>query len=145
MSLKQAKNLISCTGGFYLKIYQNGRVHATKSLEASSKRLRINEFGSHSETSFPGTPSTPTTPINLDNDETPTFEVGEIIRPMGKKAAKRKAKAQTDDPFVEAMSKELSILGSSRVKDSDSFAKYVEVQAIKAQATKDAIALRNRD
>ena len=116
-----------------------------QSLQASSKRLRTLECGGHSETSFPGTPSTPNTPINLDSDDTPTFEVGGIVRPMGQKAAKRKAKAKTDDPLTEVISKELSFLGSSRVKDSESFAKYVEVQAIKAQATKDAIALRNRD
>jgi len=64
-----------------------------QSLEASSKLLRINELGGHSESSSPGTPSTPTTPINLDSDDTPTIEVGGIIRPMDRKAVKRKAKA----------------------------------------------------
>ena len=111
MSLKWAKNLISCTGGIYLKINQKWESACDQSLEASSKRLRINEFGGHSESSSPVTPSTPTTPINLDSDDTPTCEVGGIIRPIGKKAAKRKAKAQTDDPLVEVLSKELSILG----------------------------------
>ena len=50
-----------------------------QSLEASSKLLRINELGGHSESSSPGTPSTPTTPINLDSDDTPTIEVDGII------------------------------------------------------------------
>ena len=63
---------------------------------------------------------------------------------MGKNAAKRKAKAQTADPVVEALSKELSILWLRKLKDSDEFAKYVEVQASKVQALKEAIAVRER-
>jgi len=106
--------------------------------------LRINELGGHSDSSFPRTPSTPTTPINLDNDDTLTIEVGGIIRPMGKKAAKRKAKAQANDPVVEVLTKELSILRSTKLKDSDAFAKYVEVQASKIQASKEVIELRDR-
>jgi len=80
--------------------------------------------------------------MNLDSDDTKTIEVGGIIRPMGRKAAKRKAKAQADDPVVEVLTKELSILGSTKLKDSDALARYVEVQASKVQASKDAIALR---
>ena len=106
--------------------------------------MRVNELGGYSKSTSPGTPSIPTTPINLDSDDTPTVEVGGIIRPMGKKAAKRKAKAQANDPVVEVLTKELSILGSSKVKDNDNFAKYVEVQAEKVQQSKEAIALRNR-
>jgi len=45
---------------------------------------------------------------------------------------------------VDVLSKELSILGSSKAKDSDAFAKYVEAQAEKVQALKEAIAIRNR-
>ena len=41
-----------------------------QSMEASSKRLRINELDGHSESSSPRTPSTPNTPINLDSDDT---------------------------------------------------------------------------
>ena len=76
-------------------------------------------MGGHSDTASPGTPSTPSTPINLDSDDTPTTKVGGIIRPMGTKVAKRKAKAQDDNPLVEVMTKELSILGSTKLKDSD--------------------------
>jgi len=115
-----------------------------QSLEASSKRLRINELDGHSDTSSPGTPSTPSTPINLDSDDTPTTEVGGIIRPMGRKAAKRKAKAQVDDPLVEVMTKELSTLGSTKLKDNEIFARYVAAQESKVQASKQAIALRDR-
>jgi len=63
---------------------------------------------------------------------------------MGQKAAKRKAKAQADDPVGEVLSKELAILGASKMKDSDAFAKYVEVQAEKVQVSKEAVVLRNR-
>ena len=68
-----------------------------QSFEASSKQLRINELDGHSNTSSPGTPSAPSTPLNLYSDNTPTTEVGGIIRPMGRKAPKRKAKAQAYD------------------------------------------------
>ena len=56
-----------------------------QSLEASSKWLGINELDGHSDTSSPRTsrtPSTPNTPINIDSDDTPTTEVGGIIRRM---------------------------------------------------------------
>jgi len=45
---------------------------------------------------------------------------------------------------VEVLTKELPILGSTKLKDSDAFAKYVEVQTSKVQASKDGIALRER-
>ena len=98
-------------------------------MEAASKRLRINDLGGHFEASSPATPSTPATPINLDSDDTPTVEVGGIVRPMGRKTAKRKVKAQAPNPVVEVLSKELSILGSTKLKESDAFAKYVEDKA----------------
>ena len=73
-------------------------------------------MGVHSDTFYsetPGTPSTPCTPVNVNSDETLTTKVGGIIRPMGRKAAKRKAKAAAEDPMVEVMMKELSILEST--------------------------------
>ena len=105
------------------------------------KRLRINDLGGHSKSSSPGTPSTRTTAINLDSDDTPTFEVGGIVRPMGRKAAKRKAKAQALDPVVEVLTKELSILGSTKLKESDAFPKYIED---KGQHSKEALAMKDR-
>ena len=98
----------------------------------------------YQQSSSPGTPSTPTTPINLDSDDTPIIEVFGIILPMGRKPTKGKAKAQADDSVVEVLIKELSILGATKLKDSDAFAKYVEVQASKVQASKEAIALRDQ-
>ena len=67
-----------------------------QAFEPSLKCLRINELGVHSDNSSPETPetpSTPGTPVNVNSDDTPTTEVGGIMRPMGRKAAKRKAKA----------------------------------------------------
>jgi len=110
-------------------------------MEAAPKRLRINDLGGHSEASSFGTPSTPTTPINLDSDDTPTVEVGGIVRPMGRKTAKRKANAQAPNPVVEVLTKELPILGSTKLKESDAFVKYVEA---KAQHSKEALAMRDR-
>ena len=46
----------------------------------------------HSDTSFLGTPVTPTIPSTPINVNTLATEVGGIIRPMGRKAAKRKTK-----------------------------------------------------
>jgi len=62
-------------------------------LEASSKRLMINDLSGYSDSSTPRTPSrfsTPSTPINVDSDDTPTTEIGGIIRPIGRKSVKRK-------------------------------------------------------
>ena len=42
------------------------------------------------------------------------------------------------------LTKELFILRSTKLKGSEAFAKYVEVQASKVQASKEAIALRDR-
>jgi len=48
-------------------------------MEASSKRLRINDLGGHSEASSPGTPSTPTTSFDLDSDDNLIVELGGIV------------------------------------------------------------------
>jgi len=63
---------------------------------------------------------------------------------MGQKVAKRKAKAQANDPVGDVLSKELAILGASKMKDSETFSKYVEVQAKKVQVSNEAVILRNR-
>lgn len=57
-------------------------------VEASYKRFKINEIRAYSESS---TPSSPTTSGSKD---TPVQEGGEIIYPIGRKAAKRKAKGK---------------------------------------------------
>jgi len=51
-------------------------------LEASTKRLRINDVGGYSNSSTPGTPGSPSTFGTLgdvNGDDTPTNEVGGII------------------------------------------------------------------
>ena len=94
MRLKWKKSLTSCTGGIYLKINLNGRVHAI-----NLWKLLRNDWGWTSWVVTlihfpPRTPSNLSTPINLDSDDTPTTEVGGIIQAMGRKAVKRKAKAK---------------------------------------------------
>jgi len=52
-------------------------------------------------------------------------EVGGIIQPIARKALKTKAKAVAEDLMVEVITKELYILGTTKVKDSEMFARYV--------------------
>ena len=61
----------------------------------------------------------------------------------GRKVMKRKPKAVDVDPMVDVMTKELSILGSTKLKDSEMFARYVSAQESKVQASIQAIALRD--
>ena len=42
------------------------------------------------------------------------------------------------------LTKELSILGSTKLKKSDAFVKYVDGQASKVQQSKEALAMRDR-
>jgi len=63
---------------------------------------------------------------------------------MGRKVAKRKAKAVVEDLMVEVMTKELSILGSTKLKDSEVFGQYVIAQETNAQASKQVMQLRDR-
>jgi len=91
---------------------------------------RINDGGRYSNNSFPGTParpSTPGTPGNVDSDDNPTTEVGGIIRPMEEKPRRERRRAVAEEPMVEVMTKELSILGSTKLKDSEMFTRYVVV------------------
>ena len=79
---------------YLLKDQPKWETTCDQSFEPSSKHLRINKLGGHSNTSSLGTPGTPSsfgTPINVDSDDTPTNEVGGIIQLMGRKVAKRKA------------------------------------------------------
>ena len=57
---------------------------------------------------------------------------------------KRKAKAVVEDLMVEVMTKELSILGTTKLKDSEMFARYVLAQETKAHASKQVVQLRDR-
>ena len=70
--------------------------------------------------------------------------MGGIIQLIGRKPTQRKAKAVVEDSMLEVMTKELSILGTTKVKESDIFARYVISQNTKAQAAKDAMQLRDQ-
>jgi len=68
-------------------------------------------MGAYSDSSFPGTPSTPgapSTPITPAGEDTPNEEGGGLLPPIGRKAAKKKAKEKLEDPYMEVMTKELA-------------------------------------
>jgi len=76
--------------------------------------LRTNDIRGYSDNFAPNTSgsiSTPGTSGTIDSDDTPMHKVGGIIRSIGRKAPKRKAKAVAEDLMVEVMTKELFILG----------------------------------
>jgi len=83
---------------YLLKDQPKWETMCDKSLEASSKRLRINDVGGYSDSSTPRTPaspSTPSTPENVNNDDTLTNKVGGIIQLMGIKSMKRKGEGSS--------------------------------------------------
>ena len=78
--------------------------------EVTSKRLKENETKAYSNMSSPSTPSTPgtsSTPIAPGSEDTPT-EGGGLLRPIRRKAAKRKVKEKVEDPVLDILSKELT-------------------------------------
>ena len=88
-------------------------------------------MGAYSDTSSPGTPTTPGTPftpITPGSEGTPNEEGGGLLRPIGRKAAKRKAKEKVEDPYVEVLSTELGKLGTAAVEKNSVLSEYVEVQ-----------------
>ena len=80
-------------------------VNCDQSTDVASKCLRINEVGGYSESETSGSPSTPDTPTTPASEDTPTEEVGELIRPIGRKAAKRKAKEKAQDLVLDVVTK----------------------------------------
>jgi len=54
-----------------------------------------------------------------------------IIQGIERKVTKRKSKAVIEDPMVEVLAKQLSILRTTKVKDSEMVAHYVIAQEIK--------------
>ena len=63
-----------------------------QSAKASSKHLRIKEAGGILYELYPSTPSTLAPQQLALVEDTPNKEVGELNRPSGRKAAKRKVK-----------------------------------------------------
>jgi len=76
-------------------------------------------MGAYSDNSSPSTPSTPGTPsipITPESEDTPNEEGGGLVRRIGRKAVKRKAKEKVEDPYMDIMTKELSQLGTTNVE-----------------------------
>jgi len=101
-------------------------------------------MGAYSDSSSPGTPSTPGTPsitITSESEDTLNEERGRLFRPIGRKAAKRKAKEKVEDPYMEVMTKELWKLGTSSVEKNSILTQYVEGQQRKVLAAEKAVEL----
>ena len=116
-------------------------------IEVVAKRIRVNEMGAYSDSSSSSTPTTsgtPSTPITPASEDTPTEEGGGLLRPIGRKAAKRKAKEKVDDPYVERLTTELGKLGTSTVEKNSMLAKYVELQQEKMKQAEKAMQLRDQ-
>ena len=113
-----------------LKDVQKWKIECDESIEVATKRLRVNEMGAYSDTSSPGgstTPWTPSTPTTPASDGTPIEEGGGLLRPIGRKAAKRKAKEKVEDPYMEVLSTELGKLGTASVEKDSVLSEYVEL------------------
>jgi len=118
-----------------------------ESVQVASKRLRVNEMGAYFDSSFPGNPSTPNTPSTLmtpGSEDTPNEEGDGLLHPIGRKAAKRKAKEKVEHPYMEVMTKELAQFETSTVEKNSILAQYVQIQHRKAMAAEEAIELRDR-
>ena len=57
---------------------------------------------------------------------------------MGSKAAKRKMKEKAQDPVLDVVTKELSTLGTTNVKNNTMFERYVLAQEKNANAAQKA-------
>jgi len=62
-------------------------------------------MGGYSESETFGTPNTPATPTTPTSEDTPIEKIDGMIRPMGRKAAKRKAKEKTHDLVLDVVAK----------------------------------------
>jgi len=92
--------------------------------------------GGYTESETFGTPSTPGIPTTPVIEDTPTEEVGGLIRPIGRKAAKKKAKEKAHDLVLDVLIKELSTLGTASLKNNIIWERYVLAQEKKAEAAK---------
>jgi len=77
--------------------------------------LRINDVRGYSDNSILRTLAT------TGSDDTPINKVGGLIRPIRRKVVKKKAKAVAEDPMLELMTKEFSILRTTKVMESNIF------------------------
>ena len=70
--------------------------------------------------------------------------VKELIHPTGRKATKRKVKEQVADLVLDLVTKEMSTLGATNVKNNTMFERYVLAQEKKANAALNVVELRDR-
>ena len=86
----------------------------------------------------------PTTLATPFSESTPTEVVGGLIRPIGTKVAKRKAKELSTDPVLDIVSTEMSAIRTTNEKNSTMFEQYVLAQKKKAEAAMKVVELRDR-
>jgi len=99
-------------------------------------------MGAYSDTSSPGTPTTPgtpSTPLTPGSEGTPNEEGDGLLRPIGRKAAKRKAKEKVENPYVEVLAIELGKLGTATVEKNSMLSEYVELQQEKLKQAQQAM------
>ena len=81
-------------------------------------------MGAYSESDTPSTTGTPRTlhiTATPASEDTLTEKIGGLIHPIGRKATKRKAKEQVVDPVLDLVTKEMSILRATNVKNNTMF------------------------
>ena len=119
-----------------LKDQPKWEVNCDQYADVATKHLRINEVGGYSESETSGSPTIIDTPTTPASDDTPTEEVGGLIRPIERKVAKRKAKERAHASVLDVVTKELSTMGTTNVKNSTMFERYVIAQEKKAEPAK---------
>jgi len=116
-------------------------------VEVAFKRLRVNKMRAYFDSSSLDTASTlgtPSTLITPGSEDTPNEEGGGLLRPIGRKAAKMKAKEKVEDPYMDVMTKELAQLGTSTMEKNSILAQYVQVRHRKAITVEKAIEFGDR-
>jgi len=111
-----------------LKDQPKWEVNCDQSADVATKRLRINEVGGYTESDTSSTSGTLGTPTIFASEDTPIEEAGGLICPIGRKAAKRKAKEIAHDSVLDVVTNELSTLGTTNVKNSTMWERYVIAQ-----------------
>lgn len=119
--------------------------HALPSGGGTSKRVKIDEMGAHSDSPTLGSQdqSTNVSITHGSHDQSTNINVmeHEQIHPIGKKTAKRKAKGK-GTISVDDVSERMSSLGQTEAERNEILRKYVTIQEEKVEVIKEALRLR---
>lgn len=115
---------------YMLKDQPKWRIFCDTLDEGQSKRLKVNEMGGYSS------PSTPVEEdLEVENDGT--------VRPIGRKAAKRKLQQKATNALVDLVINHLSTLGATANEKVKIFRNLVTVVGKKATAAQEAVRIRD--